>query len=92
MKKYNIFTDLETDKIRNIFDLDDVLKVEDVYEYLSLGIIITSWDNTDYSKAEIVHVLQENGKRVMDSRRPTVYCKKTCENDKINELVKILSK
>jgi len=67
------YTDLDIKKIKKDININRVNKVEDVYDYLDKGIIITSWENTDYNKAKIVHVLENNGERLKISRRPTIY-------------------
>lgn len=53
--------------------------VDNVYKYLDKGIVITSWENADYTKAEIFHLLERNGERVRLSRRPTLYCPNVCD-------------
>jgi len=73
-----VYTDLNIETIKNIFTIQKIEAVENVYNYLDKGIVITSWENTDYIKAAIVHVFEESGKRVELSRRPTVYCPNIC--------------
>ena len=82
------YTDLEeTEHIKNIFWIKNLEKVKNIYEYVENNIIITSWENTDYSKADVVHVLHVDGSRYMESRIPVLYCKDVCD-EKIVENVK----
>jgi len=53
----------------------NISQVENVYQYMDEGIIITSWENTDYNRAEIIHLLENNGRRVKLSRQATAYYK-----------------
>ncbi len=76
MDLYNFFTDLDVEEILEKFEYiskDKIFEVEDVYDYLDYGIIITSSQNTDYSRAEIVNIFLENGKRHRYSRIPHLY-------------------
>lgn len=75
LKNYDIYTDFEVDKIKNLFPVMNISQVEDVYQYMDEGIIITSWENTDYNRAEIIHLLENNGRRVKLSRQATAYYK-----------------
>ncbi|MDD3284167.1 MAG: hypothetical protein PHZ07_01075 [Patescibacteria group bacterium] len=91
LKKYSIYTDLDIESIKNNISIQKIKKVDNIYDYLDKGIVITSWENTDYTKAKIVHVLEDNGNRLKLSRRPTVYCNGSCYNkinkDLINNLI-----
>jgi len=73
LKNYNIYTDLEAEEIKNIFPINEISQVDDIYNHIDDGIIITSWENTDYNKAEIVHLMENNGRRVKLSRQPTIH-------------------
>lgn len=84
-----IYSDLEQENIKNDLALDNIIFVSDVYSYIDQGLIITSWENTDYSRAEIVHVLEDNGERYSLSRRPILYCQNKCDFNIINKLKKI---
>ncbi len=68
-----VYTDQDVDLIKEIFGITDVKEVEDVYEYVQEFVVITSWYNTDYSKGNIVHLLDSNGKRNYNSRIPILY-------------------
>jgi hypothetical protein len=68
-----VYTDQDVDLIREIFGITEVVVVEDVYEYVQEFVIITSWDNTDYSKGNIVHLLDSNGSRNYNSRIPVLF-------------------
>ena len=91
LKKYKIFTDLEAEKIKKIFPVNEIIEVNDIYSHLGQGILITSWENTDYSRAQIVHLLEKNGQRVTLSRRPTVYCHDSCKKEATKNLVYLLA-
>jgi len=73
LNRYDIYTNLDVALIKKLFSVEKVHQVDDVYESLDKGIVITSWENTDYARAEIVHVLQDSGEREPLSRRPTLY-------------------
>ncbi len=78
LNNYNIYTDLNVAGLKEKLSIEKIQIVDNVYEYLDRGIIITSWENTDYNKAEFVHLLERNGERVKLSRRPTIYCPNIC--------------
>jgi hypothetical protein len=86
LKKEKFYTDLDVENLKNIFKINQLEKVESVYEYSKRGIIITSWENTNYEKAQIVHILNEDGTRNILSRIPIIYCKNFCEEEFINKL------
>lgn len=75
----DFFTDLSEDEIIEKFGIINITAVDDVYEHLDQGMIITSWENTDYGRAQIAHVLDKNGSRVRLSRCPVLYCANTCD-------------
>lgn len=90
LKKYSIYTDLNLEEIKSNFSTDQVFAVENVYDFLDQGIVITSWENTNYSKAKIVHLLEKNGKRNILSRRLNLYCSTSCQIPKMQELALFL--
>lgn len=75
LKSLVVYTDQDTQAIKTIFNIDNVKKVENVYMFLDKGIVITSWDNTDYKKASVVHILENNKNRHQNSRIPIIYSK-----------------
>jgi len=81
LSNYKIYTDLNSEQIKSLFDFKEVVRVDNVYDYLDRGIVITTWENTDYTKANIVHVYEENGERLSLSRRPTLYCSMLCDKE-----------
>ncbi len=89
LNNYKFYTDLKIESVKDNLQIKNVEKVDNVYDYLEKGIVITSWENTDYSRAEIVHLFKDNGKRLELSRRPVIYCSSSC-NDKAQEVRKIL--
>ena len=56
--------------------------------------VITDWDKVDYTKAGLIHVLNESGQRVLDSRRMALYYdEKDVETaNKVADLIKNLVK
>ncbi len=86
LKDYQIYTDLDVDLIKNSFPVEKIEKVNDIYQYLEKGIAVTSWENTDYSRADIVHLLEGSGERVRLSRQPTLYCPSECNAEIIAEI------
>jgi hypothetical protein len=80
LKNYNIYTNLEKGVLEN-FAMQNISYVDDVYQYIDEGIAITTWENTDYTKAEIVHIFENNGERYKLSRQPTIYCSQNCGKD-----------
>lgn len=88
--KYEIFTDQDPEEMKLLFPIGNVVTVDNVYEYLDKGIIVTSWENTDYTKAQIIHILENDGERLVLSRRPTLYCLSSCNDDKASALVAFL--
>ncbi len=91
LKNYNIYTDLPANTFENIPEIEKIQQVDDVYEYPDKGIIITSWENTDYNRAEIVHVMETADKRLAISRQPTIYCLDSCKKNHIETLIKNLT-
>lgn len=88
---YPIFTDLDTNLVKENFGSLDISLVDDVYEYLEAGVIITSWDNTDYSRASIVHLLKVDDSRNLKSRLPIVYCYNNCQKNVVSEIKNIIN-
>ena len=92
LSNYNIYTDLEEGILEGAFDLEDVEYVENVYDYSFRGLLVTSWGNTDYNKAPIVHIMDNETERNILSRLPTLFCKTECLDEevlKLKELFKI---
>jgi hypothetical protein len=73
LSNYNVYSDLDEEELKEKFPIEKIQTVDNVYQYLDKSIIITSWKNTDYLRANIVHVLEENGDRAKFSRQPTIY-------------------
>lgn len=78
LENQTIYTDLNVENIKNVLSLQKIEQVNNVYNYLDKGIVITSWENTDYTQAKIVNILEKNGERFKLSRRPTIYCPYVC--------------
>lgn len=90
LKDYIIYTDLETEQLKRDLMAGKIEKTDSVYKYLDKGIVVTSWENTDYNRAEIVHVLKDNGERLAISRRPTLYCSLSCDKEELTNLISVL--
>ena len=86
LRKQSVYTDIDIEELGQVFGLDNISRVSDVYNYLGKGIIITSWDNTDYLRAETVHLVDENGNRIPESRLPILYCSSECDQKIVNKL------
>ncbi len=73
---YNFYTDLSSNYIIDTFShmiSDNVSEVENIYSYLDQGIGITSAENTDYSRGNLVHIYNRDGTRLSFSRTPILY-------------------
>lgn len=90
LKNYDIFTDLEPEEIKNKFSVEQVFAVDDVYNFLDQGIVITSWENTDYTRAGMIHLLEKDGRRNILSRRLNLYCPASCQTITTQELALFL--
>lgn len=85
------YTDLDDlENIKNIFWIQNLEKVENIYDYSDNNIIITSWENTDYNKTDIVHVLHPSWERYIQSRIPILYCREKCNEWVIEKIKNIL--
>lgn len=80
LEGYQIYTDLGRELVKEVFKIKQVDQVEDVYQYLDKGIVITSWDNTDYLRAKTVHLFDDFGARIKQSRRLNIHYHPDNEN------------
>ncbi|MGM0438948.1 MAG: hypothetical protein ACQEP3_00720 [Patescibacteria group bacterium] len=92
LDEFDFYTDLNKKEVLNSFPQleDDLEKVKDPYSKIEEGIIITSFENTNYSKSELVHVTDEFGRRIKASRRPTIYFENN--QQKAKEIINIINK
>ena len=90
LNNYDIYTDLDDTLTKKAFSIKKINQVDDVYKFLDKGIVITSWENTDYARAEIIHVLEDSGERVSLSRRPVLYFSQAYEKE-ANKLMLLLN-
>jgi len=90
LNNYDLYTDLGSTLIKKAFSIKKINQVDDVYKFLDKGVIITSWENTDYARAEIIHVLKDSGERVSLSRRPALYFSQAYEKE-ANKLMLLLN-
>ncbi len=89
LKNYTLYTDLNSVEIKEKFSVKDIFEVENIYDFIDKGIVITSWDNTDYDRSELIHFLNDLGERNYLSRRLTLYCPLECDQEiayKIKEI------
>lgn len=86
LRKLNVYTDIDVGEVSRVFGLNNVYYTDDVYNYLFEGIIITSWDNTDYLRASTVHFVDEKGNRIPESRLPILFCLNSCDEEIVNTL------
>ncbi len=87
-----MYTDLDPETMRRSFGVENVTAVDDVYQHLDQGIAVTTWDNTDYTRAASVHVVTDTGDRLALSRRPTLYCPVTCNSTLQADIVALSKK
>ena len=76
MGDFNFFTDLKKSEVLTNFPFlpkEKIEEVTNVYDYLEQGVVVTSLENTDYSKGGPVYLIDESGSKVRSSRTPTVY-------------------
>ena len=92
LKEIQVFTDIDKNEINKLFSINNMEKVDNVYDYINKGVVITTWENTDLNRAEIVHVYNTDGNRNIYSRIPILYYKKTFDLMVINSLKERLSK
>ncbi len=74
--EFDLYTDLESKKVASYFESIEkeyLEEVEDVYKKIEKGIAITSVDNTDYSRSEVLHVYEDYKTRHRFSRAPILY-------------------
>lgn len=87
-----VCTDLDKEIIETDLNLKNVKQVQEISECESGSIIVTSWDNTDYNKFKIVHVINSDGSRHVLSRTPILYCHNKCSQNIINQIKNIYEK
>lgn len=92
LKNETICTDLDKERVVLEFNLQKVDIVEEIADCPSNSIIITSWGNTDYSRFNVVHIVNEDESRHILSRTPILYCLNDCPQNIINQIKKIYEK
>lgn len=91
-KYFKFYTDFEKERLESDFPfITQIEEVDDIYEYLETGILITSWDRTNYKKASPIHIMKKDGSRNKLSRIPTLYCSRICEKEKTDKIEKVVS-
>ena len=83
-------TDLNKIQIEAELGIENIRQMKDASSCPANGIIITSWDKTDYSKSEIIHIVNDDGSRYLLSRTPILYCHDICSQNIINQVKKHL--
>lgn len=89
LSDHSLYTDIPADLLDQYLPRVTAEYVDNVYDHIDKGIIITSWDNTDHTKAAIVHLLDKYGNRLQSSRQLTIYAKQEFI-DQSNELASLL--
>ncbi len=81
------YTNLSLKEIIRDFDYiseNNLFKVEDPYDYLDSGVIITRLDKIE--KGDVVHIFKEDGSRLRYSRVPRLYYRPDFPEEKINTI------
>lgn len=75
MSSFDFYTDLDRGEIAATFpeiSEDNLIYEKDPYTKTGKGIVVTSYENTDYSNANPVYIYDGFGRRVENSQRPTL--------------------
>ena len=88
---YDFYTDLSENKIRKDLNINNINRVDNIYDYLDQGILISSWDNSNFYQANIVHVLNSDGSRVRKSRLAGIHYLENCDDNIILKIKKIIN-
>ena len=94
MADLQFFTDQNPEKLVSEFEglsKENLKYVEYPYTRIDDGIVITSFENTDYSKGELVHIYDGFGRRVEKTRRPTLFFREE-DRDKAEEIINLIKK
>ena len=91
LNNYEIYSDLEKGILETVFGLEKVEYVDNVYDFASMGILVTSWQNTDYTRASIVNIMEDETSRNIFSRLPTLFCKTECIEEDILKLTELFN-
>ncbi len=90
LDNYSFQTDLDKEKIKESFpNIRELKEVENPYENISERILITSFENVDYSQAGLVDILDQFERRVDISRRPTLYFRRK-NKEKVEEIKNLI--
>jgi hypothetical protein len=79
-----VYTDQKPEDLKRYFSFDSIIEVDNVYEHLEKGIVITKWVNTDLLRAGMVHLYNSDGTRVRYSRIPILYYTKSMESSVVS--------
>jgi hypothetical protein len=88
--EYIFYTDIPKEKIEEDLNIRNITEVQDVYNYLDEGLIITRWSNTDFSRASVVHVLNSDDSRLRSSRLAHIYYLDDCDEGIVQNIIKLI--
>lgn len=91
MNSIDFYTDLPLDEIIRDFKYiseENLIKVENPYEYLNKGIVITFLN--EFLVGEPVHILKIDESRVQFSRAPRIYYSEKVSSEKIADIAGVL--
>ncbi len=91
LQEQEIYTSLNPEKLSSKFNLNKVSRVENVYDYIDIGIGVISWESMNYAEANMVHVLNPDDSRFLPSRAPYLCCKNICDENIINQLTQSIN-
>ena len=92
MTDLQFFTDQDLENLISQFrGLSDgnLSYLEDPYTRIAEGVVITSFENTDYNQGELVHVYDQFGRRVEKTRRPTLFFREE-DRKKAEEIINLI--
>jgi len=87
LQEVEVYTDQSLSEIETNLNLKKLIFIDDVYSRPEPSFAISSWDNTDYSRTNILQVLNPDNTRYNLSRTPILYCDK-CQQAFIDLLSK----
>lgn len=94
MENISFYTDLDPKKIKSYFDKiqeENLTHTENPYSKIDEGVVITSFENLDYSEGELVDFYDQFGRRIDKIRRPTLYFSQK-DSKLAEEIVSLIAK
>ncbi len=90
LSEYIFYTDIPREKIEEDLNIVNIVEVQDVYNYLDKGLVLTRWSNTDFNRASVVHVLNSDNSRLRSSRLAHIYYLDDCDQEVIQNIIKLI--